>query len=206
MASDDRRKDRTKDRPKDRRREPPAAQVRLDQPRASRQTRNLRPRNGDRFGQLSEDIARFFGTARYLGIQTALVIVWIFLNILVWTRSVRWDPYPFILLNLAFSTQAAYAAPLILLAQNRQANRDKVQVEQDRRREERSIDTAEYLVREVASLRMAMNDVVSRDYLRSELQALVKELDQLGGVSSLEPRAGKGRKKSREPREPRETS
>ena len=172
-----------------------AGQIRLDQPRGARQVRSMRPRNGDRFGQLSEDIARFFGTARYLGIQTALVVVWIFLNIMVWTRAVRWDPYPFILLNLAFSTQAAYAAPLILLAQNRQANRDKVQVEQDRRREERSIETAEYLVREVASLRMAMNDAVSRDYLRSELQALVKELDHLGSAPR-EPRPGKNRKKS----------
>ena len=170
--------------------------LRLDQPRADRQTRKLRPRgDGDRMGQLSEDIARFFGTARYLGIQTGLVAVWIMLNVLVWTRTFRWDPYPFILLNLAFSTQAAYAAPLILLAQNRQANRDKVQVDQDRRREERSIETAEYLVREVASLRMAMNEVVSRDYLRSELQALVKELDQL----DASPREGrtKPRKKNR---------
>ena len=177
------------------RREHQAPAIRLDQPRAARQTRTRRPRDRDRFGQLSEDIARFFGTAKYLGIQTLLVVIWIILNILVWTRSLRWDPYPFILLNLAFSTQAAYAAPLILLAQNRQANRDKVQVEQDRRREERSVDTAEYLVREVASLRMAMNEVVSRDYLRSELQALVKELEQMDG-SVREGRSGKNRKKN----------
>jgi uncharacterized membrane protein len=180
----------------DKRKEQSAPGLRLDQPKADRQRRKTRPRDGDRMGQLSEDIARFFGTAKYLGIQTGLVVIWILLNIMVWTRQLRWDPYPFILLNLAFSTQAAYAAPLILLAQNRQANRDKVQVDQDRRREERSIETAEYLVREVASLRMAMNDVVSRDYLRSELQGLVKELDHLDG-SSREPRGGKNRKKQR---------
>lgn len=177
------------------RKEHQAPAIRLDQPRAARPSRALKPRDRDRFGQLSEDIARFFGTAKYLGIQTMLVIIWIILNIMVWTRSLRWDPYPFILLNLAFSTQAAYAAPLILLAQNRQANRDKVQVEQDRRREERSVDTAEYLVREVASLRMAMNEVVSRDYLRSELQALVKELDQMDG-SGRAARPAKPRKKN----------
>ena len=178
------------------RKEHQAPAIRLDQPRSSRPVRSARPRNGDRFGQLSEDIARFFGTARYLGIQTFLVLIWIVLNILVWTRSIRWDPYPFILLNLAFSTQAAYAAPLILLAQNRQANRDKVQTEQDRRREEQSVDTADYLVREVAALRMAINEMVSRDYLRSELQALVKELDQMDG-SFRDRRPGKPRKKSR---------
>lgn len=87
-------------------------------------------------------------------------------------------PYPFILLNLAFSTQAAYAAPLILLAQNRQTDRDRVQYEQDRARDEQSVANTEYLLREVASLRMAVNDLTTRDFLRSELQALIKELEQ----------------------------
>src|SRR6185437_8642119 len=87
---------------------------RLDQPRGRRQV-TLKPSfDPDAFGRVSETIARFFGTARYLIIQTAIVIVWIALNILVITKTIRWDPYPFILLNLAFSTQAAYAAPLIL--------------------------------------------------------------------------------------------
>src|SRR2546423_1596467 len=109
------------------------AQARLDQPRGRRQV-SLKPSfDPDAFGRVSETIARFFGTARYLVIQTVMVIVWIALNILVITKAIRWDPYPFILLNLAFSTQAAYAAPLILLAQNRQAERDKVQVAEDRR-------------------------------------------------------------------------
>jgi uncharacterized membrane protein len=155
--------------------------LRLDQPKALRQRPSLRPRmkvDVEKFGQASEDLARFFGTAQYLVIQTMIVIVWIALNILVVTRGIRWDPYPFILLNLAFSTQAAYAAPLILLAQNRQADRDKVQNEQDRSRDEQNIANTEYLLREVASLRLAVNDVATRDFVRSELQSLFKELEQ----------------------------
>ncbi len=154
-------------------------QVRLDQPRPVHRARSLRPRiDADKFGQASENLARYFGTARYLIIQTAFVLVWIALNIAHLTKSIHWDPYPFILLNLAFSTQAAYAAPLILLAQNRQADRDKVQIEQDRDREERSIANTEYLVREVAALRLAVNEVATRDYVRSELQAVLKEMDE----------------------------
>ncbi|HEU5332609.1 MAG TPA: DUF1003 domain-containing protein [Actinocrinis sp.] len=152
---------------------------RLDQPRSLQRPLGLRGRvDAETFGQISEDIARFFGTARYLFIQSVFVVIWILLNILVWTREIHWDPYPFILLNLAFSTQAAYAAPLILLAQNRQADRDKVQIEQDRQREELSAATTEYLVREVASLRLAVGEVATRDFVRSELQALLKELEE----------------------------
>jgi uncharacterized membrane protein len=161
------------------RRDRKRAAPRLDQPLSAGRARTLqRPRlDADRFGQLSENIARYFGTARYLAIQSMIVVIWIALNILVWTRAIRWDPYPFILLNLAFSTQAAYAAPLILLAQNRQTDRDRVQIEQDRDREERTIANTDYLVREVAALRLAINEVATRDYVRSELQAIVKELE-----------------------------
>ena len=153
--------------------------TRLDQPKALRPRPSLRPKlDGEKFGQASENLARYFGTAQYLVIQTAIVIVWILLNALVVTHTIHWDPYPFILLNLAFSTQAAYAAPLILLAQNRQTDRDKVQNEQDRARDEQSVANTEYLLREVASLRIAVNDVATRDFVRSELQALFKELEQ----------------------------
>jgi len=189
------------------------------------------------FGRFSESIARTLGTARFLVIQTVIVVVWIFINI---TFVVfRWDPYPFILLNLAFSTQAAYAAPLILLAQNRQDDRDRVQYEGDRARDERSVSDTEYLrfdnypfifltlmlslqasyaaplillaqnrqevrdrvvgeqdrqanarahadmeflAREVASLRMALGEVATRDYLRSELRGLLNELDERSGA------------------------
>ncbi|MGZ8802469.1 MAG: DUF1003 domain-containing protein, partial [Mycobacterium sp.] len=121
-------------------------------------------------GRVSERIARFLGTGRYLAMQTMLVIVWILLNIgaFAW----QWDPYPFILLNLAFSTQAAYAAPLILLAQNRQENRDRVSLEEDRRRAEQTKADTEYLARELAALRLAVGEVVTRDYLRRELEEI----------------------------------
>ena len=124
----------------------------------------------DAVGQITESIARFFGTGRYLLIQTIMVVGWIVLN--VSAATLRWDPYPFILLNLAFSTQAAYAAPLILLAQNRQENRDRVALEEDRRRAAQTKADTEYLARELAALRLAVGEVVTREYLRHELEDL----------------------------------
>jgi uncharacterized membrane protein len=121
-------------------------------------------------GQSTEAIARFFGTGRYLLLQTILVLVWIAVNL--FAVEARWDPYPFILLNLAFSTQAAYAAPLILLAQNRQENRDRVALEEDRRRAAQTKADTEYLARELAALRLAVGEVVTREYLRHELEDL----------------------------------
>ncbi|HTZ42496.1 MAG TPA: DUF1003 domain-containing protein [Jatrophihabitans sp.] len=163
---------------------------RLDQPKAPRGLRAPRI-SSDAVGTAAEGIARFFGTARYLVLQTLVVVAWIAINA-VWGINYAhaknscastpagtvchatkpFDPYPFILLNLAFSTQAAYAAPLILLAQNRQADRDRIQAEADRARDERSIADTEYLAREIASVRIALGDVVTRDYLRSELARL----------------------------------
>jgi uncharacterized membrane protein len=130
--------------------------------------------DSDTFGAISEEIARFFGTARYLFIQTALVIVWISINV-AWAAA-RFDAYPFILLNLAFSTQAAYAAPLILLAQNRQADRDRVQIARDREIEERQRATTDYLAVELADLRTAQNDAATRDYIDRALERFRKEL------------------------------
>ncbi|MGZ4521544.1 MAG: DUF1003 domain-containing protein [Mycobacteriaceae bacterium] len=126
--------------------------------------------NLDAVGQVSERIARFLGTGRYLLIQTVLVVVWITINVAAVT--LRFDPYPFILLNLAFSTQAAYAAPLILLAQNRQENRDRVSLEEDRSRAQQTKADTEFLAREIASLRIAVGDVATRDYLRREMEDL----------------------------------
>ena len=144
---------------------------RLDVPRSrTRSFGSFLRLNPDAVGQFAEGIARFLGTGRFLAVQTIIVIVWITLNVAA--VNLRWDPYPFILLNLAFSTQAAYAAPLILLAQNRQADRDRIQSEADRARDERSIADTEYLAREIASIRIALGDVVTRDYLRSELARL----------------------------------
>jgi uncharacterized membrane protein len=128
----------------------------------------------DAFGAMSETVARFFGTARFLVIQTLIVTVWIVVNG-AWAAT-RWDPYPFILLNLAFSTQAAYAAPFILLAQNRQANRDRVQITRDREVEERQRATTDYLAIELASLRDAQNDAATRDYID---RALAREFEKL---------------------------
>jgi uncharacterized membrane protein len=126
----------------------------------------------DAFARFSERIARFLGTGRFLAAQTVIVVVWIALNLTA--VSLRWDPYPFILLNLAFSTQAAYAAPLILLAQNRQDDRDRVTLQEDRARAERTKADTEYLARELASLRLAVGEVVTRDFLRSELARLTE--------------------------------
>jgi uncharacterized membrane protein len=126
----------------------------------------------DAFARFSERIARFLGTGRFLAAQTVIVFVWIALNLTA--ISLRWDPYPFILLNLAFSTQAAYAAPLILLAQNRQDDRDRVTLEEDRARAQRTKADTEYLARELASLRLAVGEVVTRDFLRSELARLTE--------------------------------
>lgn len=147
---------------------------RLDLPRGPRR---LAPRmDPDAFARFSERIARFLGTGRFLAVQTVLVVVWITLNLAA--VSLRWDPYPFILLNLAFSTQAAYAAPLILLAQNRQDDRDRVALEEDRARAERTKADTEYLARELAALRLALGEVVTRDFLRSELVRLTELKEQ----------------------------
>ncbi|TFV57537.1 DUF1003 domain-containing protein [Mycobacterium sp. PS03-16] len=145
-----------------------SARGRLDTPRSPRRfSFNVDP---EAVGRVSESIARFLGTGRYLAWQTILVIFWICLNL--FAVSLQWDPYPFILLNLAFSTQAAYAAPLILLAQNRQENRDRVSLEEDRRRATQTKADTEYLARELAALRLAVGEVVTRDYLRRELEEL----------------------------------
>ncbi len=153
-----------------------SSRQRLDTPRTRR--RRFTPRvDIEAVGRFSESIARFLGTGRYLAMQTVMVIVWIAFNLVA--VSLRFDPYPFILLNLAFSTQAAYAAPLILLAQNRQENRDRVSLEEDRRRAEQTKADTEYLARELAALRIAVGEVVTRDYLRRELEEVRELLDEL---------------------------
>ncbi|WP_207938740.1 DUF1003 domain-containing protein [Actinomadura darangshiensis] len=157
--------------------------ARLDQPRELRRTLLPRPHyDPESFGRLSERIARFLGTARFLVYMTVFVTVWIVWN-LVAPEALKFDPYPFIFLTLMLSLQASYAAPLILLAQNRQDDRDRVQYEQDRARGDRSIADTEYLTREIAGLRVALNEVVTRDFLRSELQQILKDLDAKEHVS-----------------------
>jgi uncharacterized membrane protein len=128
--------------------------------------------DADAFGRFSEAIARFLGTGRYLFWQTMIVLGWIILNI---TGLVKhWDPYPFILLNLVFSTQAAYAAPLILLAQNRQDDRDRASIERDRAVASRTQADTEFLARELAAVRLALSDVVTTEDLEDSLGRLAK--------------------------------
>ncbi|AZA13267.1 DUF1003 domain-containing protein [Corynebacterium choanae] len=148
----------------------------LDTPVAG-QRRKLINIDGDKVGAFAEKVARFFGTGEYLFWQTVFVFVWVVLNIIGW--DYKWDPYPFILLNLAFSTQAAYAAPLILLAQNRQEDRDRVIVAEDRRRSEQTKADTEFLARELASVRLAVGDTATRDYLRHELDSIRELIERL---------------------------
>ncbi|MGW4564539.1 DUF1003 domain-containing protein [Streptomyces sp. NPDC004561] len=150
--------------------------ARLDQPRPPRH-RILPEWDPEAFGRLSEKIARFLGTGRFIVWMTVVIIVWVLWNIAA-PRHLRFDEYPFIFLTLALSLQASYAAPLILLAQNRQDDRDRVNLEQDRKQNERSIADTEYLTREVAALRTGLGEVATRDWIRSELQDLVKELEE----------------------------
>ena len=146
----------------------------LDTPRETR--RSLRPNyDPEAFGRLSERFARFLGTARFLVYMTVFVLSWVVWNALA-PRDLRFDDYPFIFLTLILSLQASYAAPLILLAQNRQADRDRISLNEDRARNDRSIADTEYLTRELASLRISLGEVATRDFLRSELEDLIKEL------------------------------
>ncbi|MGH3458082.1 DUF1003 domain-containing protein [Aeromicrobium sp.] len=149
---------------------------RLDQPKSRR--RSLRPRtDGDRLGRFSERFARFMGTATFLAWMTVVVIVWVSWNASWGPDRPRWDEYPFIFLTLILSLQASYAAPLILLAQNRQESRDRVQQEQDRDANAQSHADMEFLAREVASLRLGIGEVATRDFIRGELRGIVESLE-----------------------------
>jgi uncharacterized membrane protein len=140
--------------------------TRLDQPKVDR--RALRNRyDADAFGRLTERIARFLGTGRYLVFQTVAIIIWVLINVL--PGLPHFDPYTFTFLTLVLSLQAAYAAPLILLAQNRQDDRDRVNLDADRDEARQAKADLEYLARELAAIRMAVGEVATRDFLRSEL-------------------------------------
>ena len=128
--------------------------------------------DADAFGRFAEGMARFLGTGRFIVGQTVLVVGWIILNTIGAVK--HWDPYPFILLNLAFSTQAAYAAPLILLAQNRQDDRDRANIDRDREVAARTQDDTEYLARELAAVRLALADMVTTQDLEDSLSRLAK--------------------------------
>jgi uncharacterized membrane protein len=149
---------------------------RLDQPREP--GRITLPRfDPEAFGRWSEGIARFMGTAKFLVYMTVVIALWILWNTLA-PAGWRFDPYTFTFLTLILSLQASYAAPLILLAQNRQADRDRLAMEEDRRRAQMQKADTEYLSREIASLRIALGEVATRDFLRSELSRVIEELDE----------------------------
>jgi uncharacterized membrane protein len=168
----------------------PRRGARLDQPREVRRAIVPTPTyDPEAFGRLSERIARFIGTGRFLVYMTVFVVVWLVWNVAA--AGLVYDDYPFVFLTLILSLQASYAAPLILLAQNRQADRDRVQYEQDRALTERTIADTDYLTRELASLRIAVGDMATRDFLRSELRQLLDELDERRGAESS-GRSGQG--------------
>jgi len=156
-----------------------AERTRLDQPRELR--RSLRPRrepDPERFGRFAETFARFMGTARFLTYMTIVIVVWLAWNAPYGPDRPRWDDYPFIFLTLILSLQASYAAPLILLAQNRQEARDRVTQEQDREANAQAHADMEFLAREVASLRLGLGEVATRDFIRGELRGLMAEIDE----------------------------
>jgi uncharacterized membrane protein len=150
---------------------------RLDQPKDVRRGIVLPRYDPDSMGRVSERVARFLGTWRFIGYMSLFIAVWVVYNLVV-PSHLRFDQYSnkFTLLTLLLSLQASYAAPLILLAQNRQADRDRVQYEQDRALSERSVADTEYLARELASVRVSLGEVATRDFLRGELQRLLDEL------------------------------
>jgi uncharacterized membrane protein len=161
-------------------RERPTTTARLDQPREARRALFSRPQvDPDTFGRFAEKFARYMGTARFLVQMTVFVAIWVTANGIGIFRY-KWDAYPFIFLTLILSLQASYAAPLILLAQNRQTDRDRVALEQDRAMNDRNLADTEFLTREVASLRIALRDMATRDFLRSELRSQLDEMEQRG--------------------------
>jgi uncharacterized membrane protein len=162
------------------------SRTRLDQPRVVRRGPRLRV-DPEAFGQWTEKVARLLGTGRFLIMQTAIIVIWVVGNAI--PGFPHPDEYPYLFLTLALSLQASYAAPLILLAQNRQSDRDRVQYEQDRALSERAVADTEYLAREVAAIRVALGDVATRDYIRGELQRLI---DELAPRSTDEEPAGTG--------------
>jgi uncharacterized membrane protein len=142
------------------------------------------------FGRFSEAIARLLGTARYLVVQTVVVVTWITWNVVFHGTRLAFDRYPFILLTLALSLQASYAAPLILLAQNRQAERDRLEAETDRRTQTRVQADTEYMARELAAIRLALGEMPTREYLTEELDGIHAEVRRLRAQVETLPGTG----------------
>jgi uncharacterized membrane protein len=149
---------------------------RLDQPREPGRVQ-LPKFDPEAFGRWSESIARYMGTAKFIVYMTVVIAAWFAWNTLA-PKDMRFDPYTFTFLTLILSLQASYAAPLILLAQNRQTDRDRLAMDEDRRRAAMQKADTEFLAREIAALRIALGDVATRDFLRSELSRMADELDE----------------------------
>ncbi len=166
--------------------------ARIDQPReGGRRLTMPSSFTEETFGVASEKFARYMGTPFFLIGMTIVVLIWVAWNVFA-PSSMRFDTYPFIFLTLMLSLQASYAAPLILLAQNRQADRDRFALEQDRSRDERNLADTEFLTREVAALRIALRDQATRDFVRSELRDLLDEMEQRGLVLTRAVEPGEG--------------
>lgn len=153
-------------------------------------TRGIRPAyDSERFGRLSERVARYIGSWAFIAWMTVVIILWVSFNVFA-PNGVRPDAYPFIFLTLLLSLQASYAAPLILLAQNRQTDRDRVQYQEDRQRNERMLADSDYLAREVASLRTSLGELATRDFVRSELretlESIVERLDRIEAATKVD--------------------
>lgn len=153
----------------------------VDQPIET--TRGIRPAyDSERFGRLSERVARYIGSWAFIAWMTVVILAWVSFNVFA-PNGIRPDAYPFIFLTLLLSLQASYAAPLILLAQNRQTDRDRVQYQEDRVRNERMLADSDYLAREVASLRSSLGDMATRDFVRSELRETLEQvMDRLDSI------------------------
>ncbi len=156
---------------------------RLDQPRDPR--RSFGPKyDPEAFGRWTERVARFLGTGRYLVYQTITTAIWILVNVI--PGIPHFDPYTFTFLTLVLSLQAAYAAPLILLAQNRQDDRDRVTLDADRESARAYKADVEYLAREIAAIRMALGEVATRDFLRAELSRLEDHREKESDAARLD--------------------
>ncbi|KAB7746249.1 DUF1003 domain-containing protein [Nostocoides sp. F2B08] len=174
-----------------------ADRTRIDQPREARSLRLRRPSGltNEAFGIIAEKFARFMGTPQFLIGMTVFVAVWLMWNTFA-APELQFDPRElnYTLLTLILSLQASYAAPLILLAQNRQDDRDRVAFEQDRIQAERNLADTEFLTREVAALRIAIRDAATRDFVRSELRSLLDEMEERGlQVTPVAPPEGRKR-------------
>lgn len=165
----------------------------LDQPLD--RSRPLRPSvDSERFGRISERVARGIGSWAFIVWMTIAIVIWLSINLAMIEGAP--DPFPFIFLTLLLSLQASYAAPLILLAQNRQADRDRVQFAEDRARTERLLADNEYIARELASLRIALGEVATRDYVRGELRELLEEFAEPRDSKAKSAKSGRKQPKT----------